>query len=249
MIRTVSFDFWDTLAADDSDEEKRLAQGLFSKPQARLALWIKEIQKTHPEISRAQIEAAFHQANERFQIIWKKEARTLPVDERYAWMFSHLGIPRSPHYAEIVREIEEMETTIRPDPVPRLKETLQELSKRVKLAIISDTIHTPGRGLRKILSEWEVSSFFSVMIFSDEVGVSKPHPKVFEMAATGTGCFTWEMIHVGDREDKDIEGAKKVGARAALITQLKDRRSPAEATRADWVCEKFERILEIVSES
>ena len=38
-IKAVTFDLWDTMIADETDEPKRSAQGLASKPKARIAAW------------------------------------------------------------------------------------------------------------------------------------------------------------------------------------------------------------------
>ena len=49
---------------------------------------------------------------------------------------------------ELVREIETMEIRIQPDFAPGVHNTFDLLAGQYKLGIISDTIHTTGRGLR-----------------------------------------------------------------------------------------------------
>ncbi|VAW32401.1 2-haloalkanoic acid dehalogenase-related protein [hydrothermal vent metagenome] len=71
MIKAITFDFWDTLVFDDSDEPKRAAQGLPSKMETRLQLLTTEIQQRHPTISPEKIEAAFVYANGRYYHYWK----------------------------------------------------------------------------------------------------------------------------------------------------------------------------------
>ncbi len=39
MITGITFDFWDTIAVDDSDEPKRAARGLPTKSEARAQLF------------------------------------------------------------------------------------------------------------------------------------------------------------------------------------------------------------------
>ena len=43
MVMAVTFDFWDTLAADDSDEPKRAERGLPTKAEARAHLFAESI--------------------------------------------------------------------------------------------------------------------------------------------------------------------------------------------------------------
>ncbi len=58
MIRAVTFDFWDTLVFDDSDEPKRAALGLPSKADTRRQLLTAEVQQHHPRLGTAQLSAA-----------------------------------------------------------------------------------------------------------------------------------------------------------------------------------------------
>jgi len=55
------------------------------------------------------------------------------------------------------------------------------------------------------------------MAFSDEVGVAKPQAAMFETAARGLGVNPSELLHIGDLEPTDIEGARAIGAKAALF--------------------------------
>ncbi|HEY83952.1 MAG TPA: hypothetical protein G4N96_02390 [Chloroflexi bacterium] len=71
MIKTITFDLWDTLLKDDSDEAKRTALGLPDKAQARLQLLMDEIMLHHPNSAPKQISQAFQYANRQFQYFWK----------------------------------------------------------------------------------------------------------------------------------------------------------------------------------
>ena len=50
MIQALTFDFWDTLAADDSDEPKRAQMGLPSKADERVVLFVDHIMRRYPHI-------------------------------------------------------------------------------------------------------------------------------------------------------------------------------------------------------
>ena len=77
-----------------------------------------------------------------------------------------------------------MEVRIQPDFTPGVHAALDELSLYYRLGIISDTIHTTGRGLRYLLQRQDLLRYFSQMLFSDEFGASKPEPGVFRQAAS-----------------------------------------------------------------
>ncbi len=49
-----------------------------------------------------------------------------------------------------------------------------------------------------------------------------------------------ELVHVGDRESNDVDGPHAVGARAILVTVVKDRRTGP--SRAEAVCENYDEL-------
>ena len=73
MIRAITFDFWDTLAIDGSDEPKRAAKGLPPKPEARLRAISTEITRYHPAITAEKITEAYERANAHFRHQWQVE--------------------------------------------------------------------------------------------------------------------------------------------------------------------------------
>ena len=182
MIEAITFDFWDTLAIDDSDEAKRIKLGLPSKQEARTRLFVKKVTSHHPSISERRAATAYQRANERFRRIWHDEHHTPTVATRISYAYEELGLlPPPGQYArllreidELVREIEVMEVRIPPDFASGVHTTLEILAQQYKLAIISDTIHTNGRGLRGLLAQQGLLQHFSHQLFSDEIGVSKP---------------------------------------------------------------------------
>ncbi len=246
MIKAITFDFWDTLVFDDSDEPKRAAQGLGSKAETRLQLLTAEIRQHHPAITPEQVAAAFAYANGRYNHYWKNLRVTPSVAARLSEAYTWMGIDLTPGFHELVRAVEFMEVEISPDFLPGVPETLATLAQSCKLGIISDTIHTPGRGLRQILQRAGLLSYFSHWLFSDEAGAAKPDPAVFEKAAAGLGVAYDELVHVGDRESNDIAGPLAMGMKAILITAAVDRDS--KNTKATAVCAQFSDLPTIIQQ-
>ncbi len=110
--------------------------------------------------------------------------------------------------------------------------------------MISDAIFSPGRALRQLLAHYDILKYFSSFIFSDEIGCAKPNPAMFEASANELGVTPVEIVHIGDRELKDIEGPHAVGARAVLCTVVKNRCS--ENTKADDICNNFLDLPDIL---
>ncbi|MEZ4862120.1 MAG: HAD family hydrolase [Caldilineaceae bacterium] len=252
MITAITFDFWDTLALDDSDEPKRRALGLPSKAAARKELFTRHVTRRHPKITGEAAAQAYEAANQRFRHEWHNEHRTPGVTTRLYYAYEALGLqPKPGRYAhlvreidELVREIETMEVRIPPDFVSGIHYTLESLAQEYKLGIISDTIHTHGRGLRFLLDRQGVLPFFSHFLFSDEIGVSKPSTAIFREAAIGLDVAPDQIVHIGDRESNDIVGPRTLGMKAILFTGIVDRGS--EQTRANAVCRDFRELPQIV---
>ncbi len=246
MIRAMTFDLWDTIVVDDSDEDIRKQKGLPTKPQARLNLLIAEIRQHHKNISEEKISQAFAAANEKFNHLWKNEHVTPTLSERLNFAYEDLGLKPTPGFEKIVREIGAMEVDIMPKLAPGIEGALKELSKTIRLAIISDAIHTPGTGLRQILKNYDLEHYFSVFVFSDEAGASKPDKKVFEIAQKGLRVDYKEIAHIGDRESNDVVGPNKMGMKSILYTGIIDRGS--KSSKASVICSDHLNLAKIVSQ-
>ncbi|MDQ3248039.1 MAG: HAD family hydrolase [Chloroflexota bacterium] len=252
MIEAITFDFWDTLAIDDSDEPKRAALGLPSKIDARTQLFVRKIQERYPHLSEARIAEAYAAANERFRHAWHTEQRTPGVTTRLYDAYEHLGLqPKPGDYArlireidELVREIETMEIRIPPDFAAGVHTVLPLLAQEYKLGIISDAIHTHGRGLRHLLDQQGLLPYFSYFIFSDEIRLAKPTVDIFRQAALGLNTSPARMVHVGDRERNDVAGPLAAGMNAILFTGIIDRGSTK--THATAVCRHFADLPPII---
>jgi len=237
MIKAVTFDFWDTIVADESDEPKRAAAGLATKKVARVRTFVAEVRAHHPTLSIAAVEAAVGAANSRFRHHWKVEHHTPCVADRLSVGFEVLGIDRTPGFDALVDAWETMEVQTPPDLVPGIQACLADLSETVRIGIISDAIVTPGTGLRQILGDYGLLHYFDHFVFSDEAGASKPAARVFELACAGLECMPEQLVHIGDRESNDIEGPLAFGSFSVLYTGAIDRRAPGEVSRASEVVE------------
>lgn len=72
---------------------------------------------------------------------------------------------------------------------------------------------------------------FSFWLAADQVGVRKPDPRVFRMAAAAAGVRVRELVHVGDEPGSDVLGAQRAGARGVWIDRrgVDDGSSGADA--------------------
>ncbi|MEK7409644.1 MAG: HAD family hydrolase [Acidobacteriota bacterium] len=243
-VRAVSFDLWDTVFVDDSDEPKRREQGLPPKPVERRDLVHRSLSR-HAPIDPALLNCAYDTADAAFRQVWRHEHVTWPVEVRLRVLLAGLKreLPQE-ELTELVRLHEEMELRVRPDLAPGVADALRTLTRRFTLVVVSDAIFTPGRALRELLAGYGLRELFSAFVFSDELGHSKPAPEMFRRAADLAGCRLDELVHIGDREHNDIAGAKDAGALAVLVTAAVDRGSAN--TRADAICRDFGELPRII---
>jgi putative hydrolase of the HAD superfamily len=244
-IGGITFDLWDCLFIDDSDEPKRKAAGRPTKAVERRQL-VHEFLNRQAPISRETVDLAYDVTDVAFRKVWHDQFVTWSVRERLGVLLGGLKreLPES-EFAELIRLHEEMELEFRPDPVPGMQDALRELKKTYRLAIISDAIFSPGRALRELLKGEGVLDCFEIFVFSDEAGCSKPNPGVFEAAAKGLGVEMADLVHVGDRPHNDIKGPQGVGARGILLTAAKKR--DLDGTTPDAVCDQYVDMAAIVA--
>ncbi len=244
MIKAITFDLWDTVFIDDSDEPKRKAAGRPSKAEERRLL-VKKFAEKHKPVSQEIVNAVYDTQDAAFRKTWHDQHVTWTVRERMEIILKGLGVTLpEDELAELVRLHEEMELEFRPDFVPGVHDAIKELSKKYKLGVISDAIFSPGTALRKLLEGEDLLKYFSFFAFSDEVGYSKPHEAVFNAAREGLGVEFDEMAHIGDREHNDILGPEKMGMHSILCLAAIDRGS--DRNRADAWFDDYSKLPDIV---
>jgi HAD superfamily hydrolase (TIGR01549 family) len=128
--------------------------------------------------------------------------------------------------------------------VDGVADTLAALSERsVRLGIICDVGFTASPVLLAHLERHGILKFFDHWSFSDQVGVYKPHPEIFEHALAGLGRpDPGRCAHVGDRRRTDVAGAQAAGMRAVRITTAYQD-TDEDAPEGDVVISSYEELL------
>ena len=141
MIRAISFDLWDTIVVDDSDELERAALGLLSKHDERRALLHAAV--PHRELS--DVVAACDEVDTAFRYAWKVEHTNWTVDARLRRVFERLGEqPSEAAFQAAVEGWETMELLHSPRLIDGAAPAIAALASRYPLAICSDAIVSPG---------------------------------------------------------------------------------------------------------
>lgn len=92
--------------------------------------------------------------------------------------------------------------------LPGAAEVVRELAKKYPLTIISN-------GFKEVqyykFAHSGLAECFAHTIISEEVGINKPQPGIFQIALEKNGVGAEEAIMIGDSYFSDIQGAKNAG--------------------------------------
>jgi len=93
------------------------------------------------------------------------------------------------------------------------------------LAVVSNTMRTPGATLRRVLAHYGLLEHFAHTTFSDEVGIRKPAPEIFWLTLRAVGGEAESAVHVGDDPVLDVRGARAAGMRVIQVSSRGARRA------------------------
>jgi len=127
------------------------------------------------------------------------------------------------------------------EPYPHVGEVLFELKRRgVKLAIVSDA---PRLKAWIRLVSMKINHLFDAVVTFDDTKKLKPSTMPFKAAFKQLKTDPNECLMVGDRPERDIEGAKKLG----MLTCFAKYGNPkAKSLNADYEINDIKELLEII---
>jgi putative hydrolase of the HAD superfamily len=224
LIEALTFDFWNTL----------FVAGFRASGQVRQR-WIKKAlqEAGYSEITDARVEGAIHRAWKEWDHVWEQEQHTFGAARWVALVLADLGV--SPTLSErdtLIRAMERSGLEVKPPLIDGLDTMLPRLAQRYRLAVICDTGLSPGWMLRQWMEGQGILRHFSHLTFSDELGVSKPHPDMFLTTLAALGVHPEAAVHIGDYPRTDVAGAQGVGMRTirfAGVFDWEDGAARAEA--------------------
>lgn len=97
---------------------------------------------------------------------------------------------------------------------PETKPILAGLRRRdFRLGVVSNATDLA----RKVLDNLDLTRLFDFVLISSEVGIRKPNPEIFRMAARKAETAPNRAMYIGDRFTTDVLGAARVGMNAVLL--------------------------------
>jgi putative hydrolase of the HAD superfamily len=87
---------------------------------------------------------------------------------------------------------------------------------RAKVGIVSNNLLEEQQ---EKLRQCGLDRFVDVLVVSEDVGISKPDPRIFHIALERLGCPAAEAVMVGDSWSADVAGARAAGIRAVWFNR------------------------------
>lgn len=241
-ITVVTIDFWNTIFDSSGGTHRNATR--------KLAL-ARAIERAGYRVDPEELNAAYGGIWGYFDDHWLNRQRTPTSGEMVREICRGVRIELPEDVLADVAEVFERGVLDHPpELLPGVRDALEFLARRSRLALISDTAFSPGAVLRRLMEERDVARYFSAWIFSNETGVAKPHPGAFHAALDVLGGSAETALHIGDIERTDIRGAKGAGMRAVLYkgdgnpSKYAETETEADAVLDHW--DDIERVLEAI---
>jgi len=130
---------------------------------------------------------------------------------------------------------------------PYAVEMLKDLQQRnLKLAIVSNTFVPPSALDRHLVQE-DLFHFFPLRVYSCEVGVRKPNPKIFSVTLEKLQVEPQEALFIGDSPTADIRGARRMGMYAALKVIKQKRFHPDGKTFMVYSLDQIPQVVDKIN--
>lgn len=130
------------------------------------------------------------------------------------------------------------------DVIPGAEEALQELAEVATMIAVSNGTESVERGRLK-LSGFE--KYFDDIFISEAVGVSKPNPKIFQMAMRKLGIeHSDKVLVVGDSLSADIQGGVNAGLDTCWVNMngLENESGLTPTYEVKALCELYPIVME-----
>lgn len=217
-LAAITLDFWGTLLLDGPSSDNRYRR-------RRLADFETILGGAGIGVSRAALDRAYDESGAFLARVWATN-RDVPVAEHVRAIVAALD-PELPARlpadvaASLVDAYARPALLVPPSVDAGARAALEALRARgYALAVVSNTMRTPGTTLRHLLERYRLLGCFAHTTFSDEVGVRKPDPQIFALTLRALGSAPEAAVHVGDDAVLDVEGARAAGMRTVQVTSV-----------------------------
>ena len=240
-LRAVLFDLWETLILDRPDRS-------FPRRQWRTES-VCRILESHGFEAEFEAVLACLDASTTALTSMHDVGRDVDSAGRVHIFNEQLAVATGRHAPETSHaELEALITSMPLDKAPHLApyalETVAGLkSMGLATALVCNAGFTTAPHLRSMLEHYGLLPHFDALIFSDELQVAKPDPRIFAAALDSIGHSPADCAFVGDNPHTDIWGALSAGLFTVQIG-IKTREGITPQARIDSLGQLIEVLQE-----
>ena len=156
------------------------------------------------------------------------EARVARMQSLFAAFGREIDVATARHSASLYREQHQANRHL----VEGARELLDSLSQHCRLGIVTN--NSSAEQIEK-LRALNIASYFDTVVISEDVGVTKPDPRIFSLALERIGARAHEAVFIGDSLDNDIAGAANLGMAAVWLCRESKTQALARLAGQKWL--------------
>lgn len=168
-----------------------------------------------------------------------QELEELDILEEFTACFAGIDLHLPPALIRRIAEMEHRALSAETSLLPENAAALQSLRDAgFRLGLVSN-ITLLGELVREDLHRLGILHLFDAVVLSSELGVRKPHPRIYARALEGLGVGGERALFVGDRLREDVAGPQAAGMRAVLTRQFRQEECDPESPTPERVIERL----------
>jgi HAD superfamily hydrolase (TIGR01509 family) len=131
-------------------------------------------------------------------------------------------------------------TITKAKPMPCIKETLENLSRKAKLAVVTMR-HVPKSKVVEELDRFGLAEYISNVVTALDTRYPKPSPEALMKCSNQMGLETYECAIVGD-SIVDVRAGKAAGAKTVAVLSGIFTRRELETEKPDLILENVKKL-------
>ena len=130
--------------------------------------------------------------------------------ERFRRLYAAAGVDADPELASSAAAAYRESYIAARQAIPGAEAFLAAVKARATVVVVSNNLLNEQQAK---LRHCGLDRYVDVLVVSEEAGVSKPAPRIFEIALERAGVSADEAVMLGDSWENDVEGARAAGIR------------------------------------